>query len=73
MEERRDATVNASNAAFESVTVTPQAGGRIVERHFQDGENLKIRRVAVCHRPSSQQSAARETLIKLSAFHSGSS
>ena len=29
------------NAAFESVTVTPQVGGRIVERHFQDGENLK--------------------------------
>src|SRR5580700_1181788 len=29
------------NAAFESVTVTPQGGGRIVERHFQDGENLK--------------------------------
>ncbi len=29
------------NAAFESVTVTPQVGGRIVERHFQDGENLR--------------------------------
>jgi len=29
------------NAAFEAVTVTPQVGGRIVERHFQDGENLK--------------------------------
>ncbi|MGB7330415.1 MAG: efflux RND transporter periplasmic adaptor subunit, partial [Terriglobales bacterium] len=29
------------NAAFESVTVTPQVGGRIVERHFKDGENLK--------------------------------
>ena len=29
------------NAAFESVTVTPQVGGRIVERHFHDGENLK--------------------------------
>jgi multidrug efflux system membrane fusion protein len=29
------------NAAFESVIVTPQVGGRIVERHFQDGENLK--------------------------------
>jgi multidrug efflux system membrane fusion protein len=28
------------NAAFESVTVTPQVGGRIVERLFQDGENL---------------------------------
>jgi multidrug efflux system membrane fusion protein len=29
------------NVAFESVTVTPQVGGRIVERHFQDGENLR--------------------------------
>jgi len=29
------------NAAFESVTVTPQVGGRIVERQFRDGENLK--------------------------------
>ncbi len=28
------------NAAFESVTVTPQVGGRIVERRFRDGENL---------------------------------
>jgi multidrug efflux system membrane fusion protein len=28
------------NAAFEAVTVTPQVGGRITERHFQDGENL---------------------------------
>jgi multidrug efflux system membrane fusion protein len=29
------------NVAFESVTVTPQVAGRITERHFQDGENLK--------------------------------
>jgi membrane fusion protein, multidrug efflux system len=29
------------SAAFESVTVTPQVGGRIVERHFQDGDNLQ--------------------------------
>src|SRR5437868_8768682 len=29
------------NTAFESVTVTPQVGGRIVERHFQDGDNLR--------------------------------
>ena len=29
------------NAAFEAVTITPQVGGRITERHFQDGENLK--------------------------------
>jgi multidrug efflux system membrane fusion protein len=28
------------NAAFESVTVTPQLAGRIVERRFSDGENL---------------------------------
>jgi len=28
------------NAAFESVTVTPQVGGRITERRFKDGENL---------------------------------
>jgi multidrug efflux system membrane fusion protein len=29
------------NGAYESVNVTPQVGGRIVERHFQDGENLR--------------------------------
>jgi multidrug efflux system membrane fusion protein len=29
------------NAAYESVNVTPQVGGRITERHFQDGQNLK--------------------------------
>ena len=29
------------NGAFESVTVTPQVGGRITERHFEDGANLK--------------------------------
>src|ERR1700741_1045607 len=29
------------NVAFESVSVTPQAAGKITERHFQDGENLK--------------------------------
>lgn len=28
------------NAAFEAVTITPQVGGRITERHFQDGDNL---------------------------------
>src|SRR5947207_14896050 len=28
------------NGAYESVTVTPQVGGRIVERHFQDGAQL---------------------------------
>jgi membrane fusion protein, multidrug efflux system len=30
------------NAAFEAVTITPQVSGRIVERNFQDGENLKL-------------------------------
>jgi multidrug efflux system membrane fusion protein len=29
------------NAAFETVTVTPQVGGRIIERHFKDGDNVK--------------------------------
>lgn len=29
------------NAAYESVTVTPQVAGRITERHFRDGENLR--------------------------------
>jgi len=29
------------NVAFESVSVTPQVAGRITERHFQDGENLR--------------------------------
>jgi multidrug efflux system membrane fusion protein len=29
------------NGAYEAVNVTPQVGGRITERHFQDGENLK--------------------------------
>src|SRR6266436_6679545 len=29
------------NGAYESVNATPQVGGRIIERHFQDGEDLK--------------------------------
>ena len=29
------------NTAFESVNVMPQVAGRITERHFQDGENLR--------------------------------
>ena len=29
------------NAALESVIVTPQVGGRIEERHFKDGDNLR--------------------------------
>ena len=29
------------NIAYESVNVTPQVGGQVIERHFQDGENLR--------------------------------
>ena len=29
------------NTPYESVTVTPQVGGRIIERNFRDGENLR--------------------------------
>jgi multidrug efflux system membrane fusion protein len=29
------------NVGFETVTVTPQVGGRIIERRFKDGDNLK--------------------------------
>src|SRR5215472_12370989 len=29
------------NTPFESVNVTPQVGGQVIERHFQDGENLR--------------------------------
>ena len=29
------------NVAYESVSITPQVAGRITERHFQDGDNLK--------------------------------
>jgi len=29
------------NGAFEAVTITPQVSGRITERQFQDGENVK--------------------------------
>jgi len=48
------------NAAFESVTVTPQVGGRIVERHFQDGENLKKGQLllVICLRFNSRWRAA---------------
>jgi multidrug efflux system membrane fusion protein len=28
------------NTAFESVSITPQVGGKVTERHFQDGDNL---------------------------------
>lgn len=29
------------NIAYASVNVTPQVGGQVIERHFQDGENLR--------------------------------
>jgi multidrug efflux system membrane fusion protein len=29
------------NTAYESVNVTPQVGGQVIERHFRDGENLR--------------------------------
>jgi membrane fusion protein, multidrug efflux system len=58
------------NAAFESVTVTPQVGGRIVERHFQDGENLKRGQLlfVVDPRPyKAQVDAAQATLAQARA------
>ena len=58
------------NAAFESVTVTPQVGGRIVERHFQDGENLKRGQLlfVVDPRPyKAQVDAAQATLAQAKA------
>jgi hypothetical protein len=42
------------NGAFESVTVTPQVGGRITERHFQDGENLKKGQILFVTMPEQQ-------------------
>ena len=47
------------NAAFEAVTVTPQVGGRIIERHFQDGENLAKGQLAVCDRSAALSGAGR--------------
>jgi len=58
------------NAAFESVTVTPQVGGRIVERHFTDGENLKIGQLlfVIDPRPyKAQVDAAEATLAQAKA------
>jgi multidrug efflux system membrane fusion protein len=58
------------NAAFESVTVTPQVGGRIVERDFQDGENLKKGQIlfVVDPRPyKAQVDSARATLAQAKA------
>ncbi|HUO15467.1 MAG TPA: efflux RND transporter periplasmic adaptor subunit [Verrucomicrobiae bacterium] len=58
------------NAAFESVTVTPQVGGRIVERHFRDGENLKKGQLlfVIDPRPyKAQVDAAQATLAQAKA------
>ena len=58
------------NAAFEAVTVTPQVGGRITERHFQDGENLKRGQLlfVIDPRPyKAQVDAAQATLAQANA------
>lgn len=58
------------NAAFESVTVTPQVGGRVVERDFQDGENLKKGQIlfVVDPRPyKAQVDSAQATLAQAKA------
>ncbi len=58
------------NAAFEAVTVTPQVGGRIVERHFQDGENLAKGQLlfVIDPRPyKAQVGAAQATLARAKA------
>ncbi len=47
------------NAAFEAVTVTPQVAGRIVERHFQDGENLSKGQLLFVIDPRPYQGAGR--------------
>lgn len=55
------------NAAFEAVTITPQVGGRITERHFQDGENLKTGQLlfVIDPRPyKAQLDAAQATLAQ---------
>jgi multidrug efflux system membrane fusion protein len=58
------------NGAFESVTVTPQVGGRITERHFQDGENLKKGQIlfVIDPRPyKAQLDSAQATLAQMRA------
>jgi len=59
-----------SNGAFESVTVTPQVGGRITERHFQDGENLRKGQILFVIEPrpyKAQLDSARATLAQAKA------
>ena len=58
------------NAAFESVTVTPQVGGRIIERDFQDGESIKKGQIlfVVDPRPfKAQVDSAQATLAQAKA------
>lgn len=58
------------NAAFESVTITPQVGGRITERHFQDGDNLEKGQLlfVIDPRPyKAQLDAAQATLAQAKA------
>jgi membrane fusion protein, multidrug efflux system len=58
------------NAAFEAVTITPQVGGRITERHFQDGENLSKGQLlfVIDPRPyQAQVDAAQATLAQAKA------
>lgn len=58
------------NGAYESVNVTPQVGGRIVERHFQDGENLRKGQLlfVIDPRPyQAQLDAAQATLAQTKA------
>jgi membrane fusion protein, multidrug efflux system len=58
------------NVAFEAVTITPQVGGRITERHFQDGENLKTGQLlfVIDPRPyQAQMDAATATLAQAKA------
>ena len=55
------------NVAFETVTVTPQVGGRIIERHFKDGDNLKQEQLlfVIDPRPyKAQLDAAQATLAQ---------
>jgi len=58
------------NMAFEAVTITPQVGGRITERHFQDGENLSKGQLlfVIDPRPyQAQVDAAQATLAQAKA------
>ena len=58
------------NAAFESVNVTPQVAGQVIERHFQDGENLKKGQLifVIDPRPyKAQRDSARANLAQVRA------